>query len=69
MEKHQAAVVMTDEQADQELRLGTVIAELLENSTKLQQLSKSIYRQAHPGSAQEVAKLLSKYQAAKENKD
>jgi UDP-N-acetylglucosamine--N-acetylmuramyl-(pentapeptide) pyrophosphoryl-undecaprenol N-acetylglucosamine transferase len=56
--KRGAIIMLDEDQADQERRLGTVVAELLDNPDKRRSLGAALAKLAHPSSAQEIAQLI-----------
>lgn len=58
MASHGAVQELSEAHAEQEQRLGRAVANLLDNPKQRQLLGKNLYKQAHPGSANELAKLI-----------
>lgn len=54
----QAVMALTEEQAEQERRLATVLIELFKDNTKRQQLSDTLATYARPNAAHDIAALL-----------
>lgn len=65
MARHKAIIELTEDQSEQEHRLGAAIGDLLDNADKRQMLADNLHKLAHPGSAKELAELLL-YEAGKQ---
>lgn len=59
-DKRGAIVMLTEAQAEQEQRLGTVISDLLDNAQQRKKLSQNLHQLAHESSARELAELILK---------
>ena len=58
LSKRQAIVELTEDAAEQELRLAHVISDLLDDDSKRTELAKRLAAYAHPDAAAETAKLI-----------
>lgn len=58
MAKHDAIIELSENHAEQELRLAKVVSELLDSPARRAKLAGNLHKLAHDGSAQELAELL-----------